>query len=63
MNLLFLTMDESGGLPMQTTPHNPTTTYSPTSGVPSDGAGCASTMFDIHDIPHQKLCGKVSGRK
>ena len=30
-------------------------------GMPSDGAGCASTMFDIHGIPYQKVCGKVIG--
>ena len=30
-------------------------------GIPSDGAGCASTMFDIHGIPYQKVCGKVIG--
>ena len=29
--------------------------------MPSDGAGCASTMFDIHGIPYQKVCGKVIG--
>ena len=30
-------------------------------GMPSDGAGCASTMFDVHGIPYQKVCGKVTG--
>ena len=30
-------------------------------GIPSDGGGCASTMFDIHGIPYQKVCGKVIG--
>ena len=30
-------------------------------GIPSDGAGCASTMFDTHGIPYQKVCGKVIG--
>ena len=30
-------------------------------GMPSDGAGCASTMFDIHGIPYRKVCGKVIG--
>ena len=29
--------------------------------MPSDGAGCASTMFDVHGIPYQKVCGKVIG--
>ena len=30
-------------------------------GMPSDGAGCASTMFDVHGIPYQKVCGKIIG--
>ena len=30
-------------------------------GMPSNGPGCASTMFDIHGIPYQKVCGKVAG--
>ena len=30
-------------------------------GIPSDGAGCASTMFDVHGIPYQNVCGKVIG--
>ena len=30
-------------------------------GMPSDGAGCASTMFDVHGISYQKVCGKVIG--
>ena len=29
--------------------------------MPSDGRGCASTMFDVHDIPYQRVCGKVIG--
>ncbi len=27
----------------------------------SDGAGCASTMYDVHGIPYQRVCGKVIG--
>ena len=30
-------------------------------GIPSYGAGCASTMFGVHGIPYQKACGKVIG--
>ena len=29
--------------------------------TPSDGAGCASTMFNISGIPYQRVCGKVIG--
>ena len=29
--------------------------------MPSDGAGCASTMFDVHGIPYQRVCGKIIG--
>ena len=29
--------------------------------MPSDGAGCASAMFDVHGIPYQRVCGKVIG--
>ena len=29
--------------------------------MPSDGAGCASTMYDVHGIPYQRVCGKVIG--
>ena len=27
-------------------------------GIPSDGAGCASTIIDVHSIPYQKVCGR-----
>ena len=30
-------------------------------GMPSNGAGCASAMFDVHGIRYQKVCGKVIG--
>ena len=29
--------------------------------MPSDGAGCASTMFDVHGIPYRMVCGMVIG--
>ena len=29
--------------------------------MPSDGAGCSSTVFDVHRIPYQRVCGKVIG--
>ena len=30
-------------------------------GIGSDSAGCASTVFGIHGVPYQKVCGKVIG--
>ena len=29
--------------------------------MPNDSAGCASTMFNLHGIPYQRVCGKVIG--
>ena len=29
--------------------------------MPSDGAGCASTMLDVHVISYQRVCGTVIG--
>ena len=29
--------------------------------MPSDSPGCASTMFNTHGIPYQRVCGKVIG--
>ena len=30
-------------------------------GIGSDSAGCASTVFGVHGVPYQKVCGKVIG--
>ena len=29
--------------------------------VPGVNAGCSSTIFEVHDIPYQRVCGKVIG--